>query len=1060
MKRRAFLLNTTVLLLIIPLLLLLATYEDASSYILSAQGERVQAERTFDVVKYISMDLQKALELSGKRAIVAEVDYVVITGNFISGANTTMKDLLLGDHNNPLYASPDVRRIMKNQTLSGWWGNISTLLRKQGYVLRPDVSEIISHADITVAPLDSFHIVIKARLTNITVRDLSGKVIYTGPIPRKGYVYSIITITDLEDPYYAVTTGGRYHRSIQACGYAFPQFTGPFTVANGSGNGTTSAGVFGENFKYNALRIWSTNGSVSITNLTVGGSRVSPQDVILKEGDRGVIVANLTSSGPSWCDGRFEKKVRMTLPPGTPSNSLVLLVFDTASVASSFGSAAHSGSEASLRIYDSSCNPVGYWIEHWDNDRILLWIKTSLTRDYYIYYSGDPSFESRGTIWIFPYYKQNVAVSGGSKKEVPVFTDIPFGSFFLRYALKAESNTTDFDGGISISWPSESAGYLMVNVSYPRAVTDVQIPIYLNSSVARIVNHDSSNRAEIEVYSDSGFTQPVPFWIEYWNDKGALIWVRGNLPGTYYIKYNTGTMTRGNGNEVFLFFDDFRGASLNTSKWNVRMNRGRGRYSVRDGILYLYGDNNRYTLDVWMWSKKTFPYSSYVVGMKVLMKNRPLWMWYITGGSGYGEHVIGQWGRLDEVSLASGMYNYLEWGGSYLKNTWTHVEIAVEDWYDWRGDHYADFITYQNTTGPFTGTWSGNTREVSYYSDYPAESDTAIGLGQFYKGPSEYDFVYVRKYLDLNKLSTEVFEKKGSSVSSFQFLDDNPGHPDITENGNDWLVILSNWSRVVGSGTSTTGYKGVESRYEVRFISGSELTKLGFTYNPNATFSPIESSTRLGGQSSRMFNVSVALDNEGNDAYFSWIVLAPYPYVSYSGGSVVFSPPENRPSTRTANARVYDIQPLVDCLKKWRYFGVYGGLSFFDRLEGNPRPKQGYIDLSRKLQDELGYKYKGEYYPIGLVSFLIPSGEYDPKLANLFSTLGLTPDNTSSADYYFLPHYFSNAVEPKGYPVWGISWGGIPSEDLRAIKFYLDPETARQIFGNAYYRDLLYGYSG
>ena len=200
MRRRGFLLNSFVLVLLIPMLLLLATYEDISSQIVQAQSERVHVERTFRGISYLEMDFQKALEISGKRAIVAAVDYVAVTGNFISSTykvNNTIRDLILTGTSSSM-PGYDFNRVMRGQTIEKWLINMSQELGEQGFEVLPNASVIASSMELTVAPLDSFRVVIRARIPNITIRDLSGRVVYSGSIPRSGdYIYSIVNCKKL-----------------------------------------------------------------------------------------------------------------------------------------------------------------------------------------------------------------------------------------------------------------------------------------------------------------------------------------------------------------------------------------------------------------------------------------------------------------------------------------------------------------------------------------------------------------------------------------------------------------------------------------------------------------------------------------------------------------------------------------------------------------------------------------------------------------------------------------------------------------------------------------------
>ncbi|WP_461864202.1 DUF2341 domain-containing protein, partial [Thermococcus sp.] len=162
---------------------------------------------------------------------------------------------------------------------------------------------------------------------------------------------------------------------------------------------------------------------------------------------------------------------------------------------------------------------------------------------------------------------------------------------------------------------------------------------------------------------------------------------------------------------------------------------------------------------------------------------------------------------------------------------------------------------------------------------------------------------------------------------------------------------------------------------------------------------------------------------------------------------VIETKPSSSGVSSQAAGTVYDLQPFINCLQDNRYFAIPGGWSFFERLEGSNQNHNAYVALAHSMQDALGYKYGNSYYPIGLVSFMIPNANYDEKLFNLFNTLGITLDNESSADYYFLPHYFLNSPKIPGYQVWGISYGTYSGGDLSTIPFYIDERTAEEIFG-------------
>jgi len=169
MKRRGFILNSVVLILLIPLLLLLATYEDVSSQILQAQSERVEVERSFSSTAYFDVDFQRALEIAGKRAILAVVDYTAVTGLFInSPVNETIRELILFGNSSQISIYENLPKIIGNQSLGRWLSLMREKLRTQGFYLLPENdTKIINNTEIIVAPLDSFRVVIKAKIYDI-----------------------------------------------------------------------------------------------------------------------------------------------------------------------------------------------------------------------------------------------------------------------------------------------------------------------------------------------------------------------------------------------------------------------------------------------------------------------------------------------------------------------------------------------------------------------------------------------------------------------------------------------------------------------------------------------------------------------------------------------------------------------------------------------------------------------------------------------------------------------------------------------------------------------------
>jgi len=775
MRRKGFLLNSAVIVLLIPLLLLLATYEDVSHSIIIAQSERAQVERTYDVITFLNIEFQKALELSGKRAVVTAVDYVAVTGNFISssyGANNTIRDFIKSGTSRTT-TGYDTVRVMGGQTMRNWLSNVSKLLRDQGYIVSPSVDEIVDSMDITVGLLDAFTVVIKARIPRVKITDASGTIVYEGPIPSNGdYVYSTVDIRDLEDPFFSAITGGRYHRSIKACKFAFPTLgIRPITVANASGSGGKDhyVGKFGDEFIYNETDVWGEG--FHVTNLTIDGIPVTTREVILNKGDVGILkFYNVSSSrGESgWCYPSLGYRVNFTISGGSLSNYNGYQIPIVITNPDILGKTYYTENNASIRIVEKgSCSQVPFWIEYWSNTKAIVWIKATTSMEYTMYFGEDPAYATRGNgTEVFEWFHdKEETISDNSYLRFNLSSLSINGDIAIRFRAKP-SKKNQWDSGIVVKTTDESSN---------------------------------------------------PQWI--------------------------------------YFIDDTKDASNSLEVWDEYY--------------------------VWVWD-----------------------FW-----------PVGHWELRRGISTQDGA----------------------------RGD--TDFHTYEVVIEPTTnGAYVDFLDYGSDYSNYP-----------------------------------------------------NP----IRQNPDGYLIRR---------------------------------------YTPPLTF---------------LYLINLNNGNN-NDAIFKWIFIRKY---IRALPTETFSRTETNTQTETA-AAVYDIQPFQDCLEGMRYIATENGWSFFERLEGSDANHAAYVTLSHQMQDEMGYKYGNQYYPIGLVSFMIPDPTYDRKLFNLFLTLGISvEEGQSSTDYYFLNYYFGDGTKVQGYRVWGVSEGTIGTSNLEEIPFFLDPQTSEEILGSQGTCDLLYGYT-
>ena len=515
MKRRGFILNSVVLILLIPLLLFVATYEDVSSQIIQAQSERVQVERSFSSTAYLDVDFQRALEIAGKRAIIATVDYVAITANFINSTkvNETIKELILFGNATPLSDYENLPKIMENQSLERWIGFMRERLREQGFYLLPenDTEIIENRTEIIVAPLDSFRVVIKAKIHNITIKDATGKVVYTGSIPKTtNYTYAVVDIRELEDPLFPPMTDGKYHRSIRACQYPFPELIErPLIALDGDGESDRRyiTGFYGEDILYNSTHIWS--GDSYITNITLGQVPVSPI-YFFNDWDRGVLLfRDIFSEGVNWCNFYYTNRFNVTIE-NEGSADLV-----DAPVRIEF-SKSGLPSEPRIRIYDENCTLVDFWVEKWDQIgntvNAIIWVKISIpslsSRTLSIYYdpSADPNWGSPAAIFDF-YENFEDGVLDGWYFEGPEWSatdeDSYSGSYSAKSGVVEQNEESCIYKDITVSETSDFSFWW--KVSKP---TSGSLSFYLNSGV----NGTTSNTA--------------------WNNQSYVL-----SPGQYTIKW-------------------------------------------------------------------------------------------------------------------------------------------------------------------------------------------------------------------------------------------------------------------------------------------------------------------------------------------------------------------------------------------------------------------------------------------------------------------------------------------------------------------------------------------
>jgi len=139
-------------------------------------------------------------------------------------------------------------------------------------------------------------------------------------------------------------------------------------------------------------------------------------------------------------------------------------------------------------------------------------------------------------------------------------------------------------------WYNTNWSYrIPVTINSSTSLTDYQIKVVIDSSHSDFWSHVQSDAKDVR-FTDSNGSTPISYWIEKWDttsgSESATIWVKvPNIPNgtkTIYLYYGNSSATgngwhtdpdgggwyAGDGDNTFIFFDDFEGTSLDTSKWD------------------------------------------------------------------------------------------------------------------------------------------------------------------------------------------------------------------------------------------------------------------------------------------------------------------------------------------------------------------------------------------------------------------------------------------------------------------------------------------------------------
>jgi hypothetical protein len=306
---------------------------------------------------------------------------------------------------------------------------------------------------------------------------------------------------------------------------------------------------------------------------------------------------------------------------------------------------------------------------------------------------------------------------------------------------------------VTIGWSYEK----IIDISPATLVADYQIKLLLTGG---IFNYSEAKPDGSDIRFYDNYSNSLHYWIESWNTTGiSIIWVKIPTAGTsqIYMYYGNPTaVSKSNGEATFLFFDDFPGTSINTSKWTTD-SASYSSINVAGGVVSISTDTpDTSQIDVW---------GSLVLGFcDYWVRQGQTFPWEGNNGTTFGMISSGH-----QVVTRNSVGGAIETFNTVPQRTWFTPEIR------WINDSIVQYnngtniITHANASkipqgplqvrvlsssvywGPGTG-WSGAIRSIDplgqagtalkakSYHDYAIDGRAPVNI--------QVDWLFVRKCQD------------------------------------------------------------------------------------------------------------------------------------------------------------------------------------------------------------------------------------------------------------------------------------------------------------------------
>ncbi|MEM5834341.1 MAG: hypothetical protein QXQ69_00650 [Candidatus Aenigmatarchaeota archaeon] len=219
---------------------ILLTYLNISYSLRKDAAEKIISDQLHYFAKNIEEDIERALRISAKRALIAAVDNVTLGGKPFEQGKAIEKIFELAQ-NGTLEGSRN--DIMYNNSITYWMEEIEKKANKT-FKFKLNTSEI------EIKPFDSFNILFRINFT-INISDNTETI----RIYRNGQKEVLISIEGLEDPLAPLYTNGRYRKTIWKCpfesNHTYQDSSGNYhfeNLANDAENGYFHSSLYGPSF--------------------------------------------------------------------------------------------------------------------------------------------------------------------------------------------------------------------------------------------------------------------------------------------------------------------------------------------------------------------------------------------------------------------------------------------------------------------------------------------------------------------------------------------------------------------------------------------------------------------------------------------------------------------------------------------------------------------------------------------------------------------------------------------------------------------------------------------